>query len=76
LLGQNVNSYGRDVYGEPRFAEVLRAVASTGIARIRFATSHPRIFPTRRSPRWPRSRRSCRTCTFPCSRAQLRSWSG
>ena len=42
LLGQNVNSYGRDLYGEPRFAEVLRAVAETGIARIRFATSHPK----------------------------------
>ena len=42
LLGQNVNSYGRDLYGEPRFAEVLRAVAATGIARIRFATSHPK----------------------------------
>jgi tRNA-2-methylthio-N6-dimethylallyladenosine synthase len=42
LLGQNVNSYGRDLYGEPRFAEVLRAVAQTGIARIRFATSHPK----------------------------------
>jgi tRNA-2-methylthio-N6-dimethylallyladenosine synthase len=42
LLGQNVNSYGRDIYGEPRFAEVLRAVAATGIARIRFATSHPK----------------------------------
>jgi len=42
LLGQNVNSYGRDLYGEPRFAEVLRAVAGTGVARIRFATSHPK----------------------------------
>lgn len=42
LLGQNVNSYGRDLYGEPRFAEILRAVASTGVARIRFATSHPK----------------------------------
>jgi tRNA-2-methylthio-N6-dimethylallyladenosine synthase len=42
LLGQNVNSYGRDLYGEPRFAEVLRAVAKTGIRRIRFATSHPK----------------------------------
>jgi len=42
LLGQNVNSYGRDLYGEPRFAEVLRAVAATGIDRIRFATSHPK----------------------------------
>jgi len=42
LLGQNVNSYGRDIYGEERFAEVLRAVAATGIPRIRFATSHPK----------------------------------
>lgn len=42
LLGQNVNSYGRDLYGEPRFAEVLEAVAATGVERIRFATSHPK----------------------------------
>jgi tRNA-2-methylthio-N6-dimethylallyladenosine synthase len=42
LLGQNVNSYGRDLYGEPRFAEVLRAVGATGIERLRFATSHPK----------------------------------
>lgn len=42
LLGQNVNSYGRDLYGEPRFAEVLQAVASTGVGRVLFATSHPK----------------------------------
>jgi tRNA-2-methylthio-N6-dimethylallyladenosine synthase len=42
LLGQNVNSYGRDLYGEERFAEILRAVAATGVPRIRFATSHPK----------------------------------
>ncbi len=42
LLGQNVNSYGRDLYGKPRFAEVLRAVADTGIDRLRFVTSHPK----------------------------------
>jgi tRNA-2-methylthio-N6-dimethylallyladenosine synthase len=42
LLGQNVNSYGRDLYGEPRFAEALRRVAATGIERLRFATSHPK----------------------------------
>lgn len=42
LLGQNVNSYGRDLYGSPRFAEVLKRVADTGIERIRFATSHPK----------------------------------
>lgn len=42
LLGQNVNSYGRDLYGDPHFAEVLREVSATGIARLRFATSHPK----------------------------------
>ena len=42
LLGQNVNSYGRDLYGEPRFIDVLRALDETGIERLRFATSHPK----------------------------------
>ncbi|WP_281508246.1 tRNA (N6-isopentenyl adenosine(37)-C2)-methylthiotransferase MiaB [Parvibacter caecicola] len=42
LLGQNVNSYGRDLYGRPRFVDVLDAVGETGIERIRFATSHPK----------------------------------
>ena len=42
LLGQNVNSYGRDLYGEPRFAELLRQVGATGIDRIRFVSSHPK----------------------------------
>jgi len=42
LLGQNVNSYGRDLYGKPRFAEVLRMAGTSGIPRIRFATSHPK----------------------------------
>jgi tRNA-2-methylthio-N6-dimethylallyladenosine synthase len=42
LLGQNVNSYGRDLYGAPRFAEMLRAVGASGVARLRFATSHPK----------------------------------
>ena len=42
LLGQNVNSYGRDLYGSPRFAELLRAVGETGIERIRFTSSNPK----------------------------------
>lgn len=42
LLGQNVNSYGRDLYGAPRFADVLREIDNTGIERLRFATSHPK----------------------------------
>ena len=42
LLGQNVNSYGRDLYGKPEFYKVLEGVDSSGIARLRFATSHPK----------------------------------
>lgn len=42
LLGQNVNSYGRDLHGDPSFHTLLARVAETGIERIRFATSHPK----------------------------------
>ncbi len=42
LLGQNVNSYGRDIFGSPRFADLLRAVGDTGIERIFFTSSHPK----------------------------------
>ncbi len=42
LLGQNVNSYGRDLYGEPRFADVLNMAGESGIPRVRFVTSHPK----------------------------------
>lgn len=42
LLGQNVNSYGRDLYGQPRFAPLLRRIGALGIRRLRFATSHPK----------------------------------
>ena len=42
LLGQNVNSYGRDLYGSPRFADLLKMVSETGVERLRFATSHPK----------------------------------
>jgi len=44
LLGQNVNAYGRDLYGQPRFVELLEAVASLGFRRVSFATSHPADF--------------------------------
>ena len=42
LLGQNVNSYGRDNYGAPRFDELLRAVGETGIECLRFTSSNPK----------------------------------
>ncbi len=58
LLGQNVNSYGRDlalaarregqrVSLRPRFAELLRSVGSVdGIRRVRFTSPHPKDMTT------------------------------
>ena len=44
LLGQNVNSYGRDITGRrPLFADLLRATGAVdGIGRIRFTSPHPK----------------------------------
>ena len=46
LLGQNVNSYGRDLGAgqyKPQFADLLRAVdAVDGIRRIRYTSPHPK----------------------------------
>ena len=46
LLGQNVNSYGRDLGAgqyRPQFADLLRALdAVDGLGRIRFTSPHPK----------------------------------
>ena len=43
LLGQNVNSYGKDLGIDMDFADLLREVNKIdGIRRIRFMTSHPK----------------------------------
>ncbi len=44
LLGQNVNSYGRDLTRRrPLFADLLRAVGAVdGISRVRFTSPHPK----------------------------------
>jgi tRNA-2-methylthio-N6-dimethylallyladenosine synthase len=46
LLGQNVNSYGRDLGAgqyRPQFADLLRTIdAIDGIERIRFTSPHPK----------------------------------
>ena len=46
LLGQNVNSYGRDLKARgirTSFAEILRRVAAVeGIARVRYTSPHPK----------------------------------
>ena len=42
LLGQNVNSYGKGLPGNPTFAGLLSELDRMGIPRIRFMTSHPK----------------------------------
>ena len=43
LLGQNVNSYGRDIDKGINFSNLLEGVSDiTGLKRIRFMTSHPK----------------------------------
>ena len=42
LLGQNVDSYGHDLPGQPDLADLLAACNEvSGLQRIRFLTSHP-----------------------------------
>ena len=43
LLGQNVNSYGKNLENPVSFAELLKMVEDIdGLERIRFMTSHPK----------------------------------
>jgi tRNA-2-methylthio-N6-dimethylallyladenosine synthase len=43
LLGQNVDSYGRDLPGQPGLADLLTALNGIeGLLRLRFLTNHPK----------------------------------
>jgi tRNA-2-methylthio-N6-dimethylallyladenosine synthase len=43
LLGQNVDSYGRDLPGKPNLADLLYELNSLeGLLRLRFLTNHPK----------------------------------
>jgi tRNA-2-methylthio-N6-dimethylallyladenosine synthase len=45
LLGQNVNTYGRDLDGRPMFADLLRTLGRVdGLRRVRFTSPHPHDF--------------------------------
>ncbi len=45
LLGQNVNSYGKDLKSTENFAKLLNNLSKIeGLKRIRFITSHPKDF--------------------------------
>ena len=44
LLGQNVNSYGKDFKDGTDFAQLLKELDQLGTYRLRFMSSHPRDF--------------------------------
>lgn len=45
LLGQNVNSYGKDLADDLNFSKLLKSLSEiSGLKRIRFTTSHPKDF--------------------------------
>ena len=48
LLGQNVDSWGRDMTPKQKFADLLTAAGNVpGIERVRFLTSHPKYMSER-----------------------------
>ena len=48
LLGQNIDSWGRDLSPPQKFADLLRDLGATpGLARMRFVTSHPKYMSER-----------------------------
>ena len=48
LLGQNIDSWGRDFTPKQKFADLLEAVGQVeGIDRVRFLTSHPKYMSPR-----------------------------
>jgi len=70
LLGQNVNSYGRDSpVDAPSSPISWRGRRVEGIERIRYTSPTPRTEP-RRSRRWSKRRRSARSCISRCSPAR------
>ena len=78
LLGQNVNSYGRDLGAgqyRPQFADLLRAVdAVDGIDRIRFTSPHPKDLRPETIAAMAECARCASTCTCRCSRAATARW--
>ena len=64
LLGQNVNSYGKNLKEPVTFAQLLEEVEKIeGLERIRFMTSHPKDLSDELIEVMGRSKRSANICT-------------
>ncbi len=65
LLGQNVNSYGKNLKEPVTFAQLLEEVEKIeGLERIRFMTSHPKDLSDELIEVMGRSKRYANICTF------------
>lgn len=66
LLGQNVNSYGKDLYDDYSFADLLTDVCKTeGIERVRFMTSHPKDISDKLIETMAREEKICKQLHLP-----------
>lgn len=66
LLGQNVNSYGKNLDNPMTFAQLLREVEKIeGLRRIRFMTSHPKDLSDELIQVMKESRKICRHLHLP-----------
>ncbi|MBO4375905.1 MAG: tRNA (N6-isopentenyl adenosine(37)-C2)-methylthiotransferase MiaB [Lachnospiraceae bacterium] len=73
LLGQNVNSYGKNLDNPISFAELLRRVEKIdGIKRIRFMTSHPKDLSDELIEVMKESKKICRHLHLPLQSGSTR----
>ena len=73
LLGQNVNSYGRNLEYPMTFAELLREVEKIeGLRRIRFMTSHPKDLSDELIQVMKESKKICRHLHLPLQSGSTR----
>lgn len=73
LLGQNVNSYGKNLDNPISFAELLRRVEEIeGLKRIRFMTSHPKDLSDELIEVMKHSKKICRHLHLPLQSGSTR----
>lgn len=73
LLGQNVNSYGKNLENPISFAELLREIEKIeGIKRIRFMTSHPKDLSDELIQVMKESKKICRHLHLPLQSGSTR----
>ncbi len=73
LLGQNVNSYGKNLESPMSFAELLREIEKIeGLERIRFMTSHPKDLSDELIQVMKESKKICRHLHLPLQSGSTR----